>query len=485
MNDLADLAKSNQEQAVAAWLGYLDRLRAERLLSALHGQDQNLIDALDHVDAALQMIGDVVASNRGGVKGMHGFIAEVAEVGIGNARTAIRGEDTSYAWVNNNGPTDLLRAGVQIQQKFVAAGGRLGLGAIAEHLDRYPDFVANGGKYQIPNDHFETIQKLYAMTAEDAGKLLSRSGDGPSLTDWKRVQTFFSTDSIGLESVEASHLGYADVQRDAYGVTLEAEKETLRATDANLREKTRQENRPTVGQGARATLVAAGVEGGTTFVLSLVDKRRQGKKLKDLTTDDWTEIAGDTAIGAARGGVRGLSIYSLINLTMTSAAVANMMAAAAFGVADQANKFRRGEISEVTFIENAELVCLEVGVCALSSAVGQAIIPIPILGAVIGNTVGTIMYNAASSSLSARETALVNSYLDDQRVLDEKLAVEHDALIGKLEASMSGYVTALDRAFSPDIEVALLGSIELAREVGVPSEDILDTDEKVHEYFLD
>jgi ABC-type iron transport system FetAB permease component len=216
-----------------------------------------------------------------------------------------------------------------------------------------------------------------------------------------------------------------------------------------------------------------------------MNKRRHGKKLKDLTTDDWTEIAGDTAVGAARGGVRGLSIYSLINLTVTSVAVANMMAAAAFGVADQANKFRRGEISEVTFVENAELVCLEVGVCALSSALGQAIIPVPILGAVIGNTVGTIMYNAASSSLSARETALVNSYLDDQRTLDEKLALEHDALIGKLESSMSSYVTALDRAFSPDIEVALLGSIELAREVGVSSTDILDTDEKVHEYFLD
>lgn len=342
MNNLADLAKRNQEQAVAAWLGYLDRLRAERLLSALRGQDENLIDALDHVDAALQMIGDVVASNRGGVKGMHGFIAEVAEVGIGNARTAIRGEDTSYAWVNNNGPTDLF-ARRSSDPAEVRRGRRPTRARRDSRAPRQiPDFVANGGKYQIPNDHFETIQKLYAMTAEDAGKLLSRSGDGPSLTDWKRVQTFFSTDSIGLESVEASHLGYADVQRDAYGVTFEAEKETLRATDANLREKTRQENRPTVGQGARATLVAAGVEGGTTFVLSLVDKRRQGKKLKDLTTDDWTEIAGDTAIGAARGGVRGLSIYSLINLTMTSAAVANMMAAAAFGVADQANKFRRG-----------------------------------------------------------------------------------------------------------------------------------------------
>ena len=485
MNDLADLAKSNQEQAVAAWLGYLDRLRVERLLSALHGQDQNLIDALDHVDAALQMIGDVVASNRGGVKGMHGFIAEVAEVGIGNARTAIHGEDASYAWVNNNGPTDLLRAGVQIQQKFVAAGGRLGLGAIAEHLERYPDFVRNGGKYQIPGDHFETIRRLQAMPREEAGRLLARTGDGPSFRDWERVQSFFDKDGVGVESLEPSHLEYSEVQRGAYGATMEAEQESLRATDRSLRDDAYRESRPTVRQGAQATLVAAAVEGGTTFVLAVVAKRRGGTALKDFTRQDWMDIAGDAGVGVAKGGARGLSIYALTNFTVTSAAVASSIVTASFGIAEQANEFRRGELSELEFIENAELVCLEAAVSALSSFVGQAVIPVPVLGAVIGNTVGTIMLKAVSSSLSEREAALIERFAAEQRALDEQLTAEYAGLVEQLGSTMTTYLEVLGRAFSPDIAVALLGSVELARAVGVAPEEVLDSEEKVVAYFLE
>ena len=197
MSDAAKLTKSNQEQAVAAWVNYLNQFRLDNLLSALSQQDENLQDALASVDEAIRKIDlEVVASNRGGVKGMHGFIAEIAEVGVGNARSQILGHDTVYQWVNDNGPVDLMRSGVEIQQKFVAAGGRFGLGAIAEHLQKYPDFVKNGGKYQIPGDHFEMIQKLYAMPPEEAGKFLRRSGGGPSLKDWERVQTFFEEGSI-------------------------------------------------------------------------------------------------------------------------------------------------------------------------------------------------------------------------------------------------------------------------------------------------
>lgn len=58
------------------------------------------------------------------------------------------------SWVNDNGKVDLIRDGIDIQQKFVNAGGRFSLGAVAEHLHAYPDFVQNGGKYQIPSDHF-------------------------------------------------------------------------------------------------------------------------------------------------------------------------------------------------------------------------------------------------------------------------------------------------------------------------------------------
>ncbi|PPG18129.1 hypothetical protein C5D36_02435 [Rathayibacter sp. AY1C6] len=485
MPDLADVARSTHEQAVAAWVGYLNQVRVDRLMGALSRQDQNLSMALDHLDTALLHIGDVVSSNRGGVKGAHGFIAEVAEVGIGNARAAVLGETGGNAWVNDNGPVDLMRNGLLIQQKFSAAGGRFGLGAITEHLERYPDFVRNGGRYQIPSDHFEVIQKLHAMSAEDAAKVLSRSGDGPSLRDWNRVKTFFSSETIDIAALEPSRLEYRDVQLGAYTDTFAAEEGRITATDEAARTAAVRENRATVRQGAQVTVVAAGIEGGTAFVSAVLAKRREGTKLKEFSADDWKDIANASGLGAVKGGVRGLTIYSLTNLTATSAATANTVTTAALGIAGQASRLRAGDISEIEFIENSEILCLQAGISALSSVVGQVLIPVPVLGAVIGNTVGSVMFSVASSSLSAREEALIAGYLEDQRSLDQQLAADYADLLAKLETSMLHFIDILDRAFSPDIEVALLGAIDLAARVGVPSEEILDTDEKVNAYFLD
>lgn len=485
MGDSAELIESNQEQAVAAWVNYLNQVRSNTLLSALSRQDVSLTDALASVDEAVRKIDiEVVATNRGGVRGMHGFIAEVAEVGVGNARSQICGGGTVYQWVNDNGPVDLMRGGVEIQQKFVASGGRFGLGAIADHLQKYPDFVKRGGKYQIPRDHFEVIQKLHAMPREEAGKVLTLGGDGPSFKDWTRVHTFFEEGAVGIESLEPSHLEYSAVQTDAYGAALETEKQSLRSTDQSLRNDAHQESRPTLREGAKATAAAAAIEGGTAFVLAVVDKRRAGKQLKDFTGEDWADVASTTGFAVAKGGVRGCSIYWLTNFTATPAAVASSIVTAAFGVAEQANKLRRGEIGEQQFIENAELVCLETAVSALSSFAGQALIPVPVLGAVIGNTVGIIMYKAVSSSLSKREASLIERYLNDQHQLDEQLAGDYQELIEKLDASMSDYLEVLERAFAPDVEVALLGSVELALELGVASEEILNSDEKVLAYFL-
>jgi hypothetical protein len=486
VGDAPDLARRNQEQAVAAWVNHLNQVRLDGLLDALRRQDGNLRDALSRVDAAIRTIDlEVVGRNRGGTKGMHGFIAEAAESGIGDARSQILGEGRVYEWVNDNGPVDLMRGGVEIQQKFVAAGGRFGLGAISEHLERYPDFIARGGRYQIPSDHFETILSLHGMSREEAGRLLTRDGEGPSFRDWERIQAFFATRSVGIESLEPSHLRYDEVQRGVYGATLETEKESLRATDRARRDDAHRASRPGAREGAKATLVAAGVEGGTAFVLAVVRKRRAGTRLPDFTAEDWAEVARDSGGGFLTGGIRGLSIHSLTNFTATSAAVASAMVTAAFGVAEQAHRFREGEITEVEFLENAELVSLEAAVGALSSFVGQALIPVPVLGAVIGNTVGMILHSTVSSALSRREADLLEGYLRDQRELDERLAAEHQELIDELDASMATCLAVLERAFSPDVEAALLGSVDLARSVGVETDSILDSEEKARSYFLD
>ncbi|MCU1522040.1 MAG: hypothetical protein JWN19_2425 [Arthrobacter sp.] len=50
---------------------------------------------------------------------------------------------------------------------------------------------------------------------------------------------------------------------------------------------------------------------------------------------------------------------------------------------------------------------------------------------------------------------------------------------------MSDYLELLERAFSPDVQVALFASVELARGLGVPAGEILDSEEKVLAYSLD
>ena len=95
------------------------------------------------------------------------------------------------------------------------------------------------------------------------------------------------------------------------------------------------------------------------------------------------------------------------------------------------------------------------------------------------------MYRTAASALSKREAELIERYLDEQRTLDEQLTAEQQEIIQKLDAGMSDYLALLERAFSPDMQIALLGSVELARELGVPTDDILDSEEKIRAYFLD
>lgn len=484
---MKEFFKRNQEQAVASWVNYLNQVRLDNLLSALAQQDQNLRNALGSVNEALEKIGvEIVGRNRGGLKGMHGFIAEVAEVGVGNAKELILGEEAIFMLMNDNGPVDLVRNGIDIQQKFSMAGGRFSLGAVAEHMQKYPDYLNNGGRYQIPRDHYEVVRKLRGITAEkDAIRLLTSSGDGPSIREWRRINQLIETESIQFEALEPANFEYSEVQRGVYESTLEAEKDSLRSTDQSLRGEAYQESRPSFQEGTKATAVAAAVEGGTALVLAIQAKRKEGKPLKEFDSEDWIEILDETGRGTFKGGVRGLSLYALTNFTATSAAVASSIVTASFSIAEQAHLLRKNEISEIEFIENAELVCIETAVSALSSLIGQALIPVPILGAVIGNSVGQIMYKAVSSSLSEREAKLIEGYVQSQRELDERLAAEYADLIESLDTSLANYLDLLEQAFDPDPATALLGSIELARSVGVPTEDILDSKDKTMSYFLD
>lgn len=61
---------------------------------------------------------------------------------------------------------------------------------------------------------------------------------------------------------------------------------------------------------------------------------------------------------------------------------------------------------------------------------------------------------------------------------------EYTECITHLNRGMARYIDVLGRAFSPDIDVAFMGSVELATFVGVPGREILKNKNDVDDFFL-
>lgn len=483
--DIEKLIKTGQEQAVASWVNYLNQLRLDRLVNTLEQQDKNMAGAMESLDKALAQIKtEIIDRNRGGTKGMHGFIAEIAECGIGNARKQILGQKPDYQWINDNGPVDLLRGAQEIQQKFVQSGGHLSLKAIAEHMKNYPDYLRKGGVYQIPEDHYEKIQYYLSIPAEQANKMPTGTGDF-SLKQWQEVHDFFDSGDISVKDIEPSVITYGDAQKDAIPDTIQREKDHLTKENQKQCSKAYQESKPTFAEGAKVTAISAAIEGATTFGSAVVKKRKCGKKFSEFDSEDWKEIATDTGKGSLKGSVRGLSMYALTNYTATPAAVASAAVTASFGIAEQAHLFRSGTINEAAFIENSEILCVDAAVSALSSFAGQVLIPVPILGAVIGNAIGTLIYQVGKDELSLKEQSIINGYLKEIKQYDEQLSVEYQKAVAAIQSNFAVYTELVSCAFSPDLQTALDSSVSLAQSMGVPTEELLCNKEQVVSYFMD
>lgn len=487
MEGAAKTIKSGQEQAVASWINYLNQIRLDQLKEAFDLENANLAEAMATIKESMTIISRDIINNgqgRGGPNGMHGFIAEVAETGISNAREQIEGRAPICQWINDNGPEDLRRGTTLIQQKFVNSGGHLSLQAVRMHLKAYPDFLDNGGVYQIPEDHYQKIKWLLSISEKEANKMPTQT-DEFSLKQWKEVHAFFENGDVPLEKIEPSKLSYREVQRDAYEQTFDSEKESLERRNQERKDQAYQQSKPTLAEGVKATAVAAGIEGTMTLCMSIGSKIKSGKKLKDFSAEDWQDIAGETGKGTLKGGVRGASIYTLTNFTATPAAVASAIVTASFGVAEQAYLFKSGKMAEQDFLENSELLCLDAAVSALSSFAGQVLIPIPVLGAVIGNSIGVMLYQNAKDNLTKETQHILIAYSESVRELDVALQAEYQNFVKAMNENLQMYMDLLNRAFAPDVRVAFVGSIDLAKACGVPADEILDSKEKIDSFFMD
>ena len=208
------------------------------------------------------------------------------------------------------------------------------------------------------------------------------------------------------------------------------------------------------------------------------------KIIKDYDLDDWYEILEKTGVGIAKGGVRGISIYALTNYAATPAAVANSLCTISFGLAHQLYLYRNGVIDQYQFLINSENLCLDCSVSAMSSLFGQVLIPIPVIGAVVGNSVGTLLCQLLRDQLTSREKKKLKDYLKQLEILDSQLDQEYQTYIKQINDSLINYYNLLESAFSPDYRVAFDSSIALAKSIGISDDQILKNKQEIDDYFL-
>ena len=284
--------------------------------------------------------------------------------------------------------------------------------------------------------------------------------------------------------IEPSQLKYKEVQREVAQETIAHKEEDIRAVDQENRKAAYLENRATFKEGAKAAGVSAVLEGGTAFALSVAAKLKQGKKLAEFTEDDWKEVGIETGKGTLKGGIRGGAIYSLTNFTPVNANVACAFVTASFGIAAQIQSFEKDNLSPEEFLINCETICLDSAISAVAALAGLALIPGPVLGAIVGSFVGNILYTSCQKIGSQQTQRIVQKYQEDVNAVIVMLDERYALCVKQLQESYARFQSFEELAFSEDVNIAFDGSIKLAMEAGVPANQILTSIEQIDDYFL-
>lgn len=474
------MVKSTQEQAVASWVTYLNQIRLDNLIERLNRQDINLEDALNELAELKKFISDplhILGSNAT----KHGEIAEHMQVNIQNARRAIQGLAKEYTFdgVGRTAPEDYLKNGQQIQSKFYNGLKQTLFKGMLKHMETYPDFISNGGSYDIPKDQYERMLDLLNKYKNNSSKL--------STSDYnlaKKIDDFFKSKGLELgKDIKPAVVDYKDVQRVVANNTVDNEEKNIKKEDEKQRKDAYDKSKPSLKEGAKVAGVSAAIEGGVAFCMAIAQKRKQ-KEFSEFTEEDWKEIGFDTGEGTVKGGIRGGVIYAMTNFTATPANVASAYVTAAFGVASQVKALERGEVSEDDFVINCETVCLDVTISAIASLIGQVFIPVPVLGAVIGNVAGDFVYELCKKHAGIKSQEIVAGYNADMEILSQKLDIQYNKIVIEIDKAFMRFTDFEKMAFDPDVNMAFDGSIKLAYEVGVQKTKVLKNINDINEYFM-
>ena len=239
----------------------------------------------------------------------------------------------------------------------------------------------------------------------------------------------------------------------------------------------------------------------TVFQIFLVQTFAEGKKPKDLTNDDWKMIADKVSQYAIMRDGQQYSVFiftlyadyidaSADWLTGRSADEATVKAMHESGacikelaasIRYNTEQLQAGALSEVDYIEGCMWISLEAMIkllaCSLTPKIGPEF-------DYLTQAVAQLAFEYGRLVLLTREQKLLESYIENQYKLDEKIQAEYEEYLAEVNTYSERFRGLIDKAFTPGIRNSLMKSAELARAAGVKEEELLTSIEDVDNFFL-
>lgn len=232
---------------------------------------------------------------------------------------------------------------------------------------------------------------------------------------------------------------------------------------------------------------------GTIATFAILGKIASGKNIKEFDKQDWIDIASkisDLAIlpDGQQYSVEVFEAYAdyvdisvkLLDKNGISKEKCEAISRIAKEVRKLSKDVSKGIISEVDYTEKCLWLLLEAMVKLITSY--SAIL----LGedlAQFNQSVAMLAFEYGRYSLYKRESEILNQYIEYQATVDAELEAKLDKYRDEIQERSKVFDELLANAFSRDISERLKASAEIARNVGVDETEILDSVEKIDDFF--
>ena len=374
------------------------------------------------------------------LKQQAGFAAEVKESANANADAIIKGSDTRkvrtddlgsvndplYDHVKTNAAGNII-PGSGSQMKFV---GKTPKEALDKFMSKkYDKYLDNDVDLEVPSDFYSEMlndaDKRIEQLKNDAQKQRALGKNDSAAQTEKKIEK--------LQRIK-SKLKKSSVSSDE---AMEARINPVLSTAKSVVKVSHKAGLKTAGQ-------SAAIGGSVSIIQNLVSlvkgEQTEEEAIKNVAKDTATSAAmgyGTGFVGSViKGGMQNASSKTVQALSNTN--LPSTIVTVAVSSGKTLKRYFKGEIDGVQCLEDLGESGTGMVASAFFSAIGQAAIPIPFVGAAIGGMIG---YALSSASYQLLVTSLKEEKLaKEERARIERECEEHINLIRGYRAEMESII---------------------------------------------